>query len=235
MQNLPTWAQTLAVFDTETTGVDTADARIVTATVAVLDATGTVTERHDWIIDPGVEIPAAAAAVHGITTERARADGMNAAAAVAQIAERLQEVLERGIPIVAYNAPYDFTILQNEVRRHGVTSAFVPSAVVDPLVLDRELDRFRKGKRTLVDVISVYGVAIAQAHDAGEDAIAAGRLAQRIAAKYHAQLPDGIEELHATQIAYAKRQAESFADWMRANRDPKFVASTGWPVYATGD
>ena len=62
---LPLWAEKLAVFDTETTGIDTAQARVVSSTIALLGASGEVLERYDWLIDPGVEIPQAAANVHG--------------------------------------------------------------------------------------------------------------------------------------------------------------------------
>src|SRR6195952_2633735 len=68
-------SQALGVFDLETTGVDTATARIVTAHVGVIDETGAVGERKDWIVAPGIAIPDGAARVHGITTERARRFG----------------------------------------------------------------------------------------------------------------------------------------------------------------
>src|SRR5690606_26374276 len=62
------WIDRLVVFDLETTGVDPTEARIVTAYVGVLDATGTVVEERSWIVDPGVEIPEGSIAVHGVTT-----------------------------------------------------------------------------------------------------------------------------------------------------------------------
>ena len=69
------WSDTLAVFDTETTGLDTRGSRIVTAYVGLIDASGQVTECAEWLTNPGVMIPEAATAVHGVTNERARADG----------------------------------------------------------------------------------------------------------------------------------------------------------------
>ena len=58
---LPLWAENLAVFDTETTGVDTSSARIVSSTIALIGGSGEVKERYDWLIDPGIEIPEGAA------------------------------------------------------------------------------------------------------------------------------------------------------------------------------
>ena len=71
-----TWMNGLrATFDLETTGVDVTTARIVTASLILLDPQGNVVRRGEWLADPGVEIPAGAAAVHGITTEYAREHG----------------------------------------------------------------------------------------------------------------------------------------------------------------
>jgi DNA polymerase III epsilon subunit-like protein len=72
----------LAAFDIETTGTDPESDRIVTAAISLVGAE-LPGEHHAWLIDPGIEIPAGAAAVHGITTERARAEGRDAAARVA--------------------------------------------------------------------------------------------------------------------------------------------------------
>ena len=95
---MTTWADRLGVFDLETTGVDVEMARIVTACIAVLDADGAVVQRWDWLADPGVEIPEAASAVHGITTERARAEAeerRKKAKRKARKAEKAQRVFEQ--------------------------------------------------------------------------------------------------------------------------------------------
>lgn len=155
-----TWTDSLTVFDLETTGIDVETARIVTAHVGVLDRDGAVVERRDWLIDPGVEIPAGAAAVHGISTEHAVAHGAPARESIADIIETLRSALVIGRPLVAYNAPYDLTLLNREARRHGLTPLDSPSPVIDPLVLDKALDRFRRGKRTLEVTAGHYGVVL---------------------------------------------------------------------------
>lgn len=227
---LPLWAEKLAVFDTETTGIDTGQARVVSSTIALLGGSGEVIERYDWLIDPGVEIPQAAANVHGITTEVARASGVNAAVGVSQIVAQLLEMLDRGVPIVAYNAPFDLSLLRAEARRHGVTWPSAIAPVIDPLILDKQFDRFRKGKRTLEVVAAHYGVPLGLAHDAGEDAIAAGKVAQAIAKKYASVLPGEVMDLHQQQIGWAASQAANFQEYMRRVKDPGFVASGDWPL-----
>lgn len=226
---LPPWAEYLMVFDTETTGVDTSEARIVSAAVALLNPAGEVTERYDWLIDPGVEIPEGAARVHGITTEVARASGVNAAVGVAQITDRIREFIARGFPVVAYNAPFDLSLLKAECDRYGVAWLNEDFSVIDPLVLDKQCDRYRKGKRTLEVTAAHYGVALSAAHDAGADAIAAGLVAQSLARAYGASLPQDASDLHQLQIKWAAAQAANFQDYMRRS-NPSFVANGEWPV-----
>ena len=68
------WADgRLCGFDIETTGEGREIARIITVTVVLVGA-GQPAETLCLLADPGVEIPAGATAVHGVTTERARAD-----------------------------------------------------------------------------------------------------------------------------------------------------------------
>ncbi len=227
---LPLWASRLAVFDTETTGIDTSTSRVVSATLAVIGEAGEVVERYDWLIDPGVEIPDAAVRVHGISTDIARASGIEAMVGVKQITERIAEVFERGLPLVAYNAPYDLTLLRHEQRRYNIASS-EPLPVLDPLIIDKQVDRFRKGKRTLVATAEHYGVELGNAHDAGEDAIASGRVLQRIAARHGASLPGDLEQLHHLQVEWALAQAENFQAYMRKVRDPNFIAVGSWPVH----
>jgi DNA polymerase III subunit epsilon len=224
------WFDTLGVFDLETTGIDVTSSRIVSAHVGVIGADGSVLEKRDWLADPGVEIPAQASAVHGITTERARAEGRPAAEVVAEIVASLAELFSRGIAVTIYNAPYDLSLLAHEAVRHGVDPLFEPSPIIDPLVLDKVVDRYRKGKRTLEVSSEFYGVDLSDAHDAGADAVAAGRVAQALARRYPAELAIDVDELHAKQVAWAREQAESFQEYMRRVKDPAFVAEGAWPV-----
>lgn len=222
------WWHALGVFDLETTGIDVESARIVTAHVGLIDARGTSIVQGVWLADPGVEIPAGAAAVHGITTERARADGRPAGEVVAEIIAAVEAVFARGLPLVIYNAPYDLTVLDREARRHGLASPVIGN-VVDPLVIDKALDTYRKGKRTLEVSAELYGVALTDAHDAAADAIAAGRLAQAMARRFPDELAISAEELHRKQVGWCADQASSFEDYMRRTRNPAFSADGRWP------
>jgi len=222
------WWHALGVLDLETTGVDVETARIVTAHVGLIDMTGRSIVEGAWIADPGIAIPEGAAAVHGYTTERAQAEGRPAGEVVAEVIAAVEAVFARGIPLVIYNAPYDLTVLDREAKRHGIASPVIGN-VVDPLVMDKALDTFRKGKRTLEAASELYGVTLSDAHDAGADAVAAGRVAQALAAKYPQELGVSAEELHRKQVGWCADQATSFQDYMRKKRDPSFTADGRWP------
>ncbi len=229
---LPDWLTRVGVFDLETTGVDVQADRIVTAHVGVLDPRGREIAARDWLADPGIPIPDGATAVHGITTERARAEGRPAAEVVSEVAHALRALFRQGVPVVAYNASYDFSLLAAECRRHGIDPIDVPSPVIDPLVIDKAYDRYRPGKRTLEIVAAHYAVPLDGAHDASADAVAAGRVAQALAREF--ALPATADELHTRQIAWARAQAASLTEYfVKIGRiEPEEHLDGTWPVRA---
>ena len=223
----------LAAFDIESTGVDPETDRIVTAAVSLCGG-DRPTESHAWLVDPGVEIPAAATAVHGITTEQARAEGRDAAEAVEEIVTLLAAQLRAGTPVIAFNARYDLTMLDREARRHGVVPLVErvggPEGllVVDPYVIDKQIDRYRPGKRTLAAVCEHYRVRLDAAHTANADAIAAARVAWRLAQRVE-ELRCDLPTLHARQVAWAAEQAASLQAWF-AEHGRDEVVEPAWPI-----
>lgn len=223
----------LAAFDIETTGIDVEHDRVVTAAVSVVGA-GDPTVSHSWLVDPGVEIPAEASAVHGISTEQARRDGQDPGPAIDAIATALADQQLAGVPIVAFNARFDLTILDREARRHGVEplvdriGGMDRLLVVDPFVIDKAADRFRRGRRTLTAVCEHHGVPLVDAHDANADALAAARVAWRMATRMDAIGGADLPTLHRWQVAWAARQAASLEEHFTAQGRPERVESA-WP------
>lgn len=230
--DVPEWLRVVGVFDLETTGVDVTSDRIVTAHVGILDASGAVLNARDWLADPGVEIPEGAAAIHGITTAHARAHGRPAPQVVGEVVTALRSLLGAGIPVVAYNAPYDFSLLKHEALRHGADPIVDPFPVIDPLVVDKAYDRWRRGKRTLSVVAEHYAVRLDGAHEAAADAVAAGRVAQALAERFAPWLPETAGELHTRQIAWARAQAASLTDYFIeiGRLDPDDRLDGSWPI-----
>ena len=226
--------QRLGVFDLETTGLDVTTSRVVTAFIGLLDETGEVVESRYWVADPGIEIPEMASRVHGYTTERARDEGEPAGKVVSEIVDRLGELFSAGTPVVAYNASYDFSLLHHDALRNSIEPLSLPRPIIDPLVIDKKVDTFRKGSRTLQAACDVYGVSLDGAHDSSVDAIAAGRVFQAIQEKF-ADSPElnlTPLQLHDAQIEWARLQAESFAKYLESKGETSRRAGSGvWPVY----
>jgi len=228
----------LAAFDIETTGTDTESDRIVTAAVSLVGG-GEESVSRDWLVDPGIPIPPEATAVHRITDEMVRRDGVPAAVATEQLTAILAEALAQGTPIVAFNGRFDLTILDREARRHGVVPLIERVGgsdgllVIDPYVLDKQVNRFRKGRRNLSLLCEAFNVPLTDAHAAGADALAAARLAWRMGTMYPEIGEMDVFELHEQQIGWALEQAASLQRYFSEQGRPDLVEGA-WPVVPVG-
>lgn len=220
----------LASYDCETSGLNIATDRIVTA--ALIRPNGKVLR---WRSDAdGVEIPEAAARIHGITTDIARAHGRPAKQVVEEIADALAGELSAGrAALVVMNAPFDLPLLNAECVRHGVPTVADRigdlAPIVDPLVLDRAADRYRKGKRNLETLAAHYGVPLTDAHQADSDAEAALGVARAIAER-HEELQVPAHVLHGWQIKMHERWAANYQGFLRRSGKPNAVVDGRWPL-----
>lgn len=232
------WQGRMCAFDTETTGTDPTQARLVTATVSLVGG-GKETATQSWLCIPEAPIPAEATAVHGITTEYAEAHGRPVYSVASEIALALVMAICEGWPLVIFNAPYDLTLILNELERVGagrhsaLPQRLADSAlIVDPLVIDRGLDKFRKGSRKLADMCAHYGITLENAHDASADALAAARLVYRMGAKFGAPMADLVGLQHQQRTWY-KAWCLNFADYLRREGKPTDdLHPDGWPFRA---
>jgi DNA polymerase-3 subunit epsilon len=228
------WAMgELAPFDCESTGVQVETDRIVSATVARIRP-GQPTEVRSHLIAVDVDIPEGATEVHGITTEHARANGRPAAEVLDLVAADLALAMRAGVPVVGCNLAYDFTILDRELRRHRLPTVEERlgrpiGPVIDVFVLDKALDRYRKGGRKLVDLCEHYGVRIDGAHDAEFDAMAAARVAYRLAQRAAKAVSDPLEvaDLYADQ-RYPERLVRGFQAFARLSVEELHERQVGW-------
>src|SRR3982751_6085970 len=175
------WTGQAIGLDFETDGPIPTEARAITCAMVRID-NGMAPEDLEVMIQPEREIPAEATAVHGITTERARAEGQMRGGDSAPIGATLAEVAGPDIPVVGHNVgSYDLTLLDREMRRTGVGfleldpgNSFVMMVgtdgkvigrqfpVIDTYVLDKAVDKYRKGKRRLEPTAAFYGVPMAE-------------------------------------------------------------------------
>lgn len=233
-------------FDLETTGPDPLTARIVTAAlVTVVD--GELEQPLTWLINPGVDIPTEASDIHGITTERAQAEGKEPREALDVIATRLAKWLRMGAPVAAYNLAYDWTVLHHELTRHDLrpmverlgTGGLEEVTLVDPLVIDKRMDRYRKGKRTLTAACEHYKVLLENAHTADADALAAVLVQLAIEQRYPQLRRLSRADLFSNQQLWAASQAAGLQDYFRSakageKQDPNAIVDGSWPLRLGG-
>jgi DNA polymerase-3 subunit epsilon len=222
-------------FDLETTGVDRfSDVPVSYALVTV--SGGDVTERRTGLVDPGRPIPEGATAIHGISTERARAEGVPLDEAVAMLSDALVGASARSIPVVGMKLDYDLTILDVQCRRlqgRGLVELGFTAPVLDALVIDRHYDRYRKGRRTLVDLCALYDVAIGNAHDAAADAEASIRVLRVLSGRYPEISGQSPADLHHLQVAWHREWATGYDEWRRqGGKSPMDPREFEWPIAA---
>jgi DNA polymerase-3 subunit epsilon len=261
-------------YDSEATGLDPLDDRIITAAIVHM-APGKRPAPIEWLIHPQRDIPPDAAAVHGWTLDRleARLKGAEALrihrgraqrlprdGALFEIASQAATAMGVEAPLVVANAPYDLTMLETELTREGIdTLASRPSGVrgvVDPLVIEKAYDGSRAvcqaadgcrpaerhhecegcqgGKhqcggcgvtdKKLGSLCRHYGVVHVGAHDASADAVAAVRLARKLAALWPLIARWKLATLHSHQVTWRADQQQA-----RSARDHVPCDPT-WPV-----
>ncbi|MFJ9681536.1 3'-5' exonuclease [Streptomyces sp. NPDC101194] len=225
----------LAAFDTETTGVDVEEDRIVSAALVVQDTAGGRVRVTRWLVNPGIPVPAGATEIHGLTDDHLQRNGRWPAPVMEEMARALTEQCAAGRPLVVMNAPFDLTLLDRELRRHRASSLSgylqnTPLCVLDPRVLDKHLDRYRKGRRTLTDLCELYGVVLDGAHDAAADATASLELVRAVARRFSSRLERLTPpELHTLQAVWHAAQARGLQAWFAKNGTAETV-DPAWPL-----
>jgi DNA polymerase III subunit epsilon len=229
-------------FDTETTGPNPLEDRIVTAALVVRGG-GRDDKVMSWLINPQVPIPAEATEVHGVTDEMA-AEGADPKEALDDIAGNLAAALQYGMPVVAFNLSFDWSILHYDLLRNGLPTMAdrLPGLralpLVDSHVIDKQCDKYVKGSgmRKLKPTADRYGVALNDWHTADADALAALLITEAQFAKWP-QLNDmGPAQLFTAQKAWRAEQQAGLQKWFRTKAtaeqggDPNKVIDGSWPL-----
>ena len=124
----------ILAFDTETTGFPNpnlaldheSQPHIVQLAAELCGDDGRSLAQFCVVIDNGVEIPEKAAAIHGITTERAAEIGIPADVAL----EMFIHLYGMADLIVAHNAPFDIKIMEIAMARRAVRRGNSPIAIL---------------------------------------------------------------------------------------------------------
>ncbi|MEV5001984.1 hypothetical protein [Nocardioides sp. LML1-1-1.1] len=267
MSAAPKWHQAPMVgLDTETTGTDPRTERVVTAAI-VHTAPASRPITMQWLIHPGTEIPDEAAAVHGWTLDRLeqRLRGFGALriahgvetpfsreVALQQIAGQVAATMRRECALVVCNASYDLTLLEAELGRADLPTVTEQTGgitgVVDPMVLEKAWDPYRKVKggcrggkhtcggcgvedKTLGSLCQHYGIFHAGAHDAAADTLAAMRLAVRITTLWPDVARLKLSTLFEKQVGWRRQQADGLRKYFDRHEIEHDGVDPGWPLH----
>jgi DNA polymerase-3 subunit epsilon/CBS domain-containing protein len=208
----PLIALDAVALDTETTGLDARSARLVQ--VAALPLAGgrmRPDDRFVRLVNPGIPIPKATVAVHGIT------DAMVATApAFNDIAALLEAYVGRAI-VIGYAVAYDLMVLEREYRLAG--RPVPPFRALDVRTLAR------LASPTLADygleaLCQWLGVELKERHSALGDARAAGEIFLALLPLLRANEVRTLAEAEAASRALAEREAGSIAGYTPAAQAP---------------
>ncbi len=219
-------------FDTETTGLEPGS-RLVEIHSTQLDPNGQVIGQFHDLINPGMPIPADAAAIHGITTEEV--GGARPAHLVLADWMSWIDATERKFGI-AHNAPYDVGIIGWELGRAGLSSPDIQ--VIDTCAMARAIKA--TAKNSLDALVAHYGITRrGKAHRAPSDSMACAdywRIASKLTDenprpwtpeyRYTTSLPDvlsGLPEAVASGIPIAFDYVDA-----KGNRTHRNVIPYGW-------
>lgn len=216
-------ATRMLAFDLETTSANPLEARIVTSALVRID--GRSVDAVEHLADPGVEIPEGATKIHGITTEKARAEGRPHDEVLAATVAQIKQAWADGLTLIVFNASYDLTVLRQLTGDFTVTGP-----VFDPFAVDKIQDPYRKGSRTLTAMSEHYGVELGNAHEATADALAAARIAWKQVRQWPELSRKSVGELMEFQaVGYHERQSD-FARYLAGQGKDASTVNTSWPM-----
>ena len=157
-----------ACFDFETTGFSPKRDRVIE--VAVVTVThGTVGPSWTSLINPGDDVELGATHIHGI-----KRDWIRSAPSFAEVAGTLFSLFD-GKVLVAHNANFDLGFLRSEMSRAQLLAKGTLFPHWDTMKA-ADFAPSLPASRKLVDVAAAFGVEIANAHQALDDALAVAEI-----------------------------------------------------------
>lgn len=238
---MPMWHdRQLGGFDLETTGLDGEHDCVVQWSFQ-LDGGGTGQLDRDAteFCDPGIPIPNTDK--HGITDEMVRG-AKSEAESLKRLIVFLEWAADSQTPVCAMNARFDVTFLKQRCEKFYLPTAWADEVnLIDPFILDKQTDKFRRGKRTLGAMCDLWGIdysddpAARGLHDAGYDAKLTIKVARELGRRrrYNGELLGAVhpDDLHDLQARWHDELARSLAEYWRGKGDARFrEVRLGWPV-----
>jgi len=222
---LPLTAVPAVAIDTETTGLDVRQDRVVEIAAVRLGPDGPA-EHFSSLVAPGVAIPATATAVHGISdAEVAGAEPFPAV--MAAIAPWIGQAV-----VIGYSVGFDLAVLRAEHERHGLAWTPPRSLCVRHLM---QLVAPELPNQSLELAAKWLGVEAGERHRALGDAETAGRIFRALVPRLRDK---GIVTLaqaeRVSRSLTTRLEEEAQAGWHEVVRDRR-LAAEGVAEYARID
>lgn len=203
----------LVFFDLETTGVNIGTDRIVEISILKVFPNGNK-ESKTWLVNPEIEIPADAVAVHGITNEKVVTEPT-----FKELAPAVNEMIN-GCDLAGFNSNrFDIPLLAEELMRAGIDFDMSSRKAIDVQVIFH-----KKEQRTLSAGYKFYcGKDLEDAHSAEADTHATYEILKAQLDKYD-DIENSVDAL-SEYSAHTKRA--DFAGFILFNDKDQEIFSFG--------
>jgi DNA polymerase-3 subunit epsilon/CBS domain-containing protein len=155
------------VIDTETTGLDPADARIVEVGAVRIQGGRILDGAYGHLVHPGIPIPKASTAIHHIDDNK-----VAGAPAFAEIWPELRNLIGDSI-VIGHTIGFDLAVLKRECQRAG--HVFDQPRVLDTRLL-AEIVEPALADYTIESLAAWLGVDVTRRHSAAGDALVTARI-----------------------------------------------------------
>jgi len=203
----------IVFFDLETTGVNIAQDRIVEISILKVYPNGNK-ESKTWLVNPEMEIPEEAIAIHGITNERVVTEPT-----FKELAKEISQLIE-GCDLAGFNSNrFDIPLLAEELLRCDIDFDMKNRVAVDVQVIYH-----KKEQRTLGAAYEFYcNKSLENAHSAEADTIATYEILKAQLDQYE-DLENDIKFLN--EFSSHKKRAD-FAGFITFNDDDEEIFTFG--------
>ncbi len=203
----------IVFFDLETTGINIAKDRVVEISILKVFPNGNK-ESKTWLVNPEIEIPAEATAVHGITNEKVVTEPT-----FKELADKINEMISDA-DLAGFNSNrFDIPLLAEELLRAGIDFDMNNRKAVDVQTIFH-----KKEQRTLSAGYQFYcGKDLEGAHSAEADTNATYEILLAQIDKYD-DLENTVEAL--SEFSTHGKRAD-FAGFILFNEDDQEIFSFG--------
>ena len=205
--------RTIVFFDLDTTGISIETDRIVEISILKVFPNGNK-ESKTWLVNPEIEIPAEATAVHGITNEKVVTEPT-----FKELASKVNEMIQ-DCDLAGFNSNrFDIPLLAEELLRADIDFDMDNRKAIDVQVIFH-----KKEQRTLSAGYEFYcGKTLEDAHSAEADTLATYEILKAQLDKYE----DIENSVDALSEFSAHRERADFAGFILFNDNQEEIFSFG--------